>query len=291
MADRVSVRGRRWVAPEPVPVEDFESVALPSWLRTLVKRRGFEAGSELERYLEPSLGHLDDPAALAGMAQACATLSDAIHEGRAITVYGDYDVDGVCATTVLVEFIREVGGRADFYIPDRQREGYGLNVEAVAEIAQNSDLMVTVDCGITAAEPLERARAEGLDVIVVDHHQVPESLPPAAACLNPHRPDCAYPFKPLCAAGLAFLLVVALRRTLRERGYFAEGEQPDVRPLLDVVALATVADMVPITGTNRVLVAAGLRRMQRHPRPRSRALISPEGIPLTSISARIPGRG
>lgn len=282
----MSVRGRRWVAPQPIPPDDLDSVPLPAWLRTLVKRRGLGAGAELERYLEPSLGHLDDPAGLAGMPQACDGLARAIAEDRSIIVYGDYDVDGVCATTVLVEFLREVGARVDFYLPDRQREGYGLNVDAVREIAERADLMVTVDCGITAVAPLEEARALGLEVIVVDHHQVPESLPPALACLNPHRPDCSYPFKPLCAAGLAFLLVVALRRTLRERGGFGDGAQPDVRPLLDVVALATVADMVPITGTNRVLVAAGVRRMRRHPRPGIRALMEVSGVSPSDLSAR-----
>ncbi len=295
MGDKMSVRGRKWVAPQPVALESVESapdalheptLPLPSWLRTLVKRRGLGAGSELERYLEPSLGHLDDPGALAGMKQACDGLATAVIEGCSITIYGDYDVDGVCATTVLVEFLREVGARAEFYIPDRQREGYGLNVDAVREIAEDSELMVTVDCGITAVEPLAEARSLGLDVIVVDHHQVPETLPPALACLNPHRPDCTYPFKPLCAAGLAFLLVVALRRCLRERGFFEDGEQPDVRPLLDVVALATVADMVPIVGTNRVLVAAGLRRMQRQPRPGIRALMEVSGVSPSDIKAR-----
>ncbi|MEM6731481.1 MAG: single-stranded-DNA-specific exonuclease RecJ, partial [Myxococcota bacterium] len=282
----MSFRGRRWVAPQPVPVDGVESVPLPRWLRGLVKRRGWAEDGELDRYLEPSLGHLDDPALLAGMSSACDALVDAVQNGRTITVYGDYDVDGVCATSVLVEFLRSVDATVDFYIPDRRSEGYGLNVDAIREIAGRSDLMVTVDCGITAVEALSEARTLGLDVIVVDHHQVPASLPPALACLNPHRPDCAYPFKPLCAAGLAFLLAVGLRRALRDAGHFGDGEQPDVRPLLDIVALATVADMVPITGTNRVLVAAGLRRMKRNPRPGIRALMDVAGVDPREIRAR-----
>lgn len=294
MGSQKSMRGRRWFPPsengarnlEPIETEDFGRVALPRWLRRLANQRGLIDDDTLERYLEPSLGHLDDPAQLADMERACSAVADAVAERRPITVYGDYDVDGVCATTVLVSFLRELDAVVDYYIPDRRSEGYGLNAQAVRSIAEQSDVLITVDCGITAVAELTEAKRLGLDVVVVDHHQVPETLPPAVACLNPHRPDCAYPYKPLCAAGLAFLLVVALRRTLRERRCFDDGTEPDVRPLLDVVALATVADMVPITGTNRVLVASGLRRMRNHPRPGIQALMDVSGVDRREIRAR-----
>lgn len=286
MSERSSVRGRRWLAPKPVPITLSDSVPLPRWLRSLVEQRGLGSEDALERYLEPSLGQLDDPNLMADMAEACRCLADAVEAGQRITVYGDYDVDGVCASALLVDFLRSLEASVDYYIPDRRLEGYGVHVEAVNEIAERSDLLITVDCGITAHEALAAARNAGLDVIVVDHHQVPEELPVARACLNPQRDDCRYPFKSLCATGVAFLLAVGLRRCLRERAAFEHGDEPDVRPLLDLVALATVADMVPMTGTNRVLVAAGLRQINKGARAGIRALIDVAGVDPNDVRAR-----
>jgi single-stranded-DNA-specific exonuclease len=258
-------------------------------------QRGIIEPDEVESYLAPTLASLADPNEMADMPAAVERLIRALHAGESITIYGDYDVDGVCATTVLVDFLRRVGGRVSFYIPDRRNEGYGLNPSAIRELASHTRLLVAVDCGITAVREVELANQLGVDVIVVDHHHVAESLPPSIANLNPNRPDCPYPGKNLCAAGVAFMLAAAVRRALREAGQFSSRPQPDVRELLDVVALATVADMVPLRGTNRTLVAAGLKRMAISRRLGLRALldvskVDPDRVTATDLAFRLGPR-
>ena len=278
----LSYSGKRWVWPETI--DDQGGSPLAPWLIAILRTRGIEI-PDIPEYLDKSLKTLHDPKTMADMDKAVVRLREAIERQESITVYGDYDVDGVCSTTVLVEFLRQVGGRASFYIPDRRAEGYGLNQDAVLSIAKESQVLVTTDCGITAYDEVCAANEAGLDVIIVDHHQVPEALPPALACLNPHRPDCAYPFTELCAAGVAFILVAGLRRELREHGFFESHPEPDVRTLLDVVAVATVADMVPIRGNNRALVFAGLRQMASAPRPGLKALMAVSKVEAERVSA------
>lgn len=286
ITDALSLTGRRWAGPtEPGPAPAPGGLAIPHWIRDLLLRRGISGDPAIGRYLEPSLASLEDPLHMADMAVAVQRLATAISLGERITVYGDYDVDGVCSTTVLVEFLRRVGAQVDYYIPDRRAEGYGLNETAVRELARRSQIMITTDCGITAVREIALARELGLDVVVVDHHQVGPTLPPSVANLNPHRPDCAFPFKGLCAAGVAFMLVMALRRHLREQGAFRTSPEPDVRELLDLVAVATIADMVPMQHTNRTLVAAGLRVMARGGRVGLRALCEVAKIDLSRLSA------
>ncbi len=261
----------------------------------LVTQRGLCAPEEIGSYLQPSLTSLADPALMADMDKALERIVAAVRGNAMITVYGDYDVDGVCATTVLVDFLQRVGAKVGYYIPDRRSEGYGLNRAAVLEIAKDSDLLITADCGITAIDEIAAAREAGLDVIIVDHHKVPETLPNANAALNPQRADCRFPFKGLCAAGVAFMLVVALRRAFRDCGHFAAVPEPDVRELLDVVALATVADMVPLRSINRTLVCAGLKRISETKRPGLQALlevaeIEPARVTATDIGFRLGPR-
>jgi single-stranded-DNA-specific exonuclease len=268
---------------------------MPHWIGAILARRGIVEQEQLERYLAPSLASLDEPMQMAGMPEAVDRLLRAIAGRDAITVYGDYDVDGVTSTAILVDFLTRVGATVDYYIPDRRTEGYGLNAGAVRELAAKTQVLVTVDCGITATAEIALARDLGVDVIVVDHHRVPSVLPPAVACLNPHRPDCAYPFADLCAAGVTFMLVAALRRGLRESGAFASRPEPDVRDLLELVALATVADMVPLVGTNRTLVASGLQRMAMTRRPGMRALLDvsiadPAAVTATDLGFRLGPR-
>ncbi|MBC7794562.1 MAG: single-stranded-DNA-specific exonuclease RecJ [Clostridia bacterium] len=260
----------------------------------LVLQRGLCAEGEIATYLSPSLQSLDDPGSMADMDKAVTRILTAITAGETLTVYGDYDVDGVCATTVLVDFLKRVmpassesasSDKVRFYIPDRRAEGYGLNRSAVLEIATHSSLLITADCGITAIDEVAAARKVGLDVIIVDHHKVPTTLPNANAALNPQRTDCRFPFKGLCAAGVAFMLVVALRRALRDSGHFGKNREPDVRDLLDVVALATVADMVPLRGLNRTLVCAGLKRIGSTQRVGLRALLDVAEVVPTSVNA------
>ncbi|MBT6178027.1 MAG: single-stranded-DNA-specific exonuclease RecJ [Deltaproteobacteria bacterium] len=278
----LSYTGKKWVWPEmkshPQPTP------LAPWLMTILGSRGIQT-EDIPEYLDKSLKTLHDPRLMADMEPAVSRLCEAITSGEPITVYGDYDVDGVCSTTVLVEFLRQVGAVVSFYIPDRRAEGYGLNVDAVLNIATQSKVLITTDCGITAYDEVCAANEAGLDVIIVDHHQVPEAMPPAVACLNPHRPDCNYPFKELCAAGVAFILVAGLRRELRDRDFFKDGREPDVRTLLDIVAVATVADMVPICGNNRALVFAGLRQMSHAARPGLKALMKVSDVEADRICA------
>lgn len=240
----------------------------------LLWRRGLQDPAEAERFLEGRLRDLPDPAGLAGMDAAVRRLARALAEDEPITAFGDYDVDGVSSTALLVSFLRACGARrVDYHIPHRLRDGYGLGAQAVEALAaRGTRLLVTLDCGITAVSEIEAAVQRGMEVIVVDHHQTPASLPPAAAILNPWQPGCSYPTKELAAVGVTFLLCTALRRFLRERGHFASRPEPDLRDYLDLVALGTVADVVPLVGANRLLVRAGLRRLGKADRLGIRAL-------------------
>jgi single-stranded-DNA-specific exonuclease len=284
----LSFCGRNWLWPElHVAHPGGEGAGEPPFLHDLLLRRGVPPGPARQAFLTPSLGLMLDPGTMAHMDRAIDRLLYALDHGERVMIWGDYDVDGVCATSVLMAFFNAVGIGADFYIPDRRSEGYGLNQAAMVDIARSHKLLVTVDCGSTALSEIAHAKTLGLDTVVVDHHQVLPELPEAIACINPQRSDCAYPDKGLCAAGLAFMLAVALRRTLRERGHFHGGRaEPDLRPLLDMVAVATVADMVPLTGINRMLVHVGLERLRRAPRPGLKALCDVAQVAAAEVTAQ-----
>jgi single-stranded-DNA-specific exonuclease len=215
-----------------------------------------------------------------GMEAAVARIVRAVEGGERIACYGDYDVDGVTSTALLAGFLRAAGGDVVTYVPHRLVEGYGLNGEAVGKLAARGvKLVVTLDCGITAAPEVRTAAALGLDTVVVDHHTVPVELPAAAAILNPHQPGCGYPSKDLAAVGVTFALVMALRRRLRESGWFGGARpEPNLRDALDLVALGTIADVVPLVGANRVLVRAGLEVLSAARRPGVRALKRVAGV-------------
>ena len=240
----------------------------PLLARLLVLRGLLDVGAA-RRYLSSSLrADLPSPFVMADMEAAVARIVRAIKARELIAIWGDYDVDGTTGASVLVCFLREVGGQAIYYIPHRIEEGYGLNVAGLRRLKEDGvDLVVTVDCGISNAAEIDAARAFGLDIVVVDHHQPPEMLPPAVAVINPHRRDCPFPDKGLCAAGLAFYLVIGLRAKLREAGWFAQSGDPDIRRYLDIVTLGTIADMVPLTGVNRTLIRRGLNELGGSARP------------------------
>ena len=242
--------------------------------------RGLGDPSAAESFLAVRLADLPDPFAMAGMDAAVARIVHAVESGERIACYGDYDVDGVTSTALLAGFLRAAGGEVTIYTPHRLVEGYGLNAGAVERLArQGVRLLVTLDCGITSVDEVRTAAGLGLDTVVVDHHTVPVELPAAAAILNPHRPGCAYPAKELAAVGVTFALAMALRRRLRERGRFGGGRsEPNLRAALDLVALGTVADVVPLVGTNRILVRWGLEELARGRRPGLRALKRVAGI-------------
>ncbi|MGL5838698.1 MAG: single-stranded-DNA-specific exonuclease RecJ [Sphingorhabdus sp.] len=224
------------------------------------------ARDDLERHRAPTLrGFMPDPSLFRDMDKAAARLADAVQAGEAITVYGDYDVDGATSAALLIRLLRSLGVDADYYIPDRLLEGYGPSGEALVRLGeQGSKLIVTVDCGAMAFDALIQAKAAGIEVIVVDHHKCAVELPEAFALVNPNRldeADDAAAHGHLAAVGVAFLLAAAIVRTLRGRGYFADRAEPKLVELLDIVALGTVADVAQLKGLNRAFVAQGLKVM------------------------------
>jgi single-stranded-DNA-specific exonuclease len=241
---------------------------MPELLARILAGRGV-AVEEVEAFLDPSLKRLmPDPERLADMAAAAARLADAVLRGECVAIFGDYDVDGATAAAVLARYLRWCGLDPLVYIPDRLFEGYGPNAEAVGSLAaRGARLLVTVDCGTTSLEPLAEAQRLGLDVVVIDHHLADESVPPAVAVVNPNRLDDLSGLGHLAAVGLVFMVVVAVNRELRRKGYWtANRPEPDLLALLDLVALGTVADVVPLQGLNRAFVAKGLLAMRRRER-------------------------
>lgn len=250
-----------------------EALKLPSIVAKVLVARGYRTAGDASKFLSDALTELPDPFTMKGLPQAVERLLRAITTRETVTLYGDYDVDGVSSTALLTTFLRQVGLEVRTYIPHRLGEGYGLNRAAIERIAaEGSTLLVTLDCGITSHAEIERANELGLNVVVVDHHAVPEVMPPAVAVLNPLQPGCDYPTKWLCAGGVTFNLCMGLRKHLREQGFFAGKQEPNLKQLLDLVALATVADVVPLTGANRVLVTHGLKELTAGRRPGVRAL-------------------
>ena len=236
-------------------------------VRQLLLSRGVEA-ADIERHRQPTLRNfLPDPSLFRDMDVAADRIAQAVIAGETITIYGDYDVDGATSSALLIRLLRELGVEAGYYIPDRLLEGYGPSGEALVKLGQaGSSLIVTVDCGAMAHEALGMAHAAGIDVIVVDHHKCSPDLPQTVALVNPNRldeEDEAAAHGHLAAVGVAFLLAIALVRTLRQRGFFAERKEPDLLALLDVVALGTVADVAALHGLNRAFVAQGLKVMAR----------------------------
>ncbi|BBI20752.1 single-stranded-DNA-specific exonuclease RecJ [Qipengyuania flava] len=236
-------------------------------VRQLLLSRGV-ASDDIERHRVPTLRNfLPDPSRFRDMDVAADRLAQAVIAGEKITIYGDYDVDGATSSALLIRLLRDLGIEAGYYIPDRLLEGYGPSGEALVKLGQSgSSLIVTVDCGAMAHEALAMAHDAGVDVIVVDHHKCAAELPRTVALVNPNRldeEDDAAAHGHLAAVGVAFLLAIALVRTLRERGYFADRREPDLLALLDVVALGTVADVAALHGLNRAFVAQGLKVMAR----------------------------
>ncbi len=244
----------------------------------LLVNRGITTIDQARVYLKPSLNALHDPFSMHGMSEAVERLTRALLSQESIAIYGDYDVDGITATSVLTWFFRDIGVPVPYYLPHRMREGYGLNPNAVRHlVAQGTRVLVTVDCGITGHEEIRLAKTLGMDVIVTDHHQVPPVIPQAAAILNPNQPGCAYPTKELAGVGIAFKLVTALRSRLRQEPYWRD-KAPNLRRHLDLVALGTIADIAPLADENRILVSHGLRELSRSEKAGVRALKEVAGI-------------
>lgn len=258
-----------------------------SLVTQLLLSRGVDR-DDIERHRTPTLGaFLPDPSTFRDMDTAAERVAQAILAKETITVYGDYDVDGATSAALLVRLLRLLGHDAQYYIPDRLLEGYGPGGEALVRIgSQGSSLIITVDCGAMAHEALTMARDAGVDVIVVDHHKCPPDLPPALALVNPNRldeSDDAAAHGHLAAVGVAFLLGIALIRRLRQQGYFADRPEPDIRGLLDLVALGTVADVAALHGLNRAFVAQGLKVMAKRHNTGMSALIDASRLKRTPV--------
>jgi single-stranded-DNA-specific exonuclease len=281
---------KRWVLREADPqtvARQSEQLDISPLLARILVLRDFADIQSARRYLSSSLrSDLPSPFQMADMEPAVRRLAEAVKNKQQIGIWGDYDVDGTTGASVLVSFLREVGAQPVYHVPHRIEEGYGLNTEGLRRFKERGvDLVVTVDCGISNAQEVAAAGDMGLDVVVVDHHQPPDELPPAVAVINPHRKDCAFPDKALCAAGLAFYLVIALRTKLREEGWFIGSVEPDIRRYLDIVTLGTIADMVPLKGVNRTLIRRGLAELASSTRPGVVALKQVAGIAAGEVSA------
>jgi single-stranded-DNA-specific exonuclease len=268
-----SVLGRTWhercdASRAVMATAIAQTHGVPDVLARVLAGRGVSV-QEAPGFLEPRLRDLmPDPHVMTGMEAAAARLADAVQRGETVAIFGDYDVDGACSAALLGEFLRACGVPFLIHIPDRITEGYGPNVEAIRTLAgQGARLLVTVDCGTASHEPLAEAARLGLDAVVLDHHQAPERLPAAHALVNPNRQDDLSGLGHLCAAGVVFLTLVALNRVLRARGFWNGRPAPDLLAGLDLVALATVADVVPLIGLNRAFVRQGLAIMRGRQRP------------------------
>lgn len=249
---------------------------LPPVLATVLLNRGIE---NVEEYLLPNTEKLLDPFMMKGMEQSTERILQAISRGEHITVYGDYDVDGITSTAALVKFLTDHKAEVDYYIPDRLEEGYGMNRDAIDRIvARGTKLLITVDCGITAVAEIEYAISCGMEVIVTDHHECKEQLPNALCILNPKQPDCPYPFKKLAGVGVVFKLLQAL--TLKMKYHMKEL----LDEYLDLVAIGTVADVMPLLGENRIIVKKGLELMKYTTNKGICALIEQAEVDASSVT-------
>jgi single-stranded-DNA-specific exonuclease len=273
----------RWEVCPPAGPEALARLGVGSpLLAQLLWNRGIRDAAAAERFLHPERAALHDPWQMAGVAEAVRCIRAAVAAGAPIAIHGDYDADGVTATAVLVEALRQLGARPLFHIPHRAREGYGLSAATVRRLAaQGVRLLLTVDCGITANAEVALAAELGMEVVVTDHHHVPVDLPAARAVLNPRQPGCRYPFRELAGVGVAYVLA----RALLESALPAVAAERAMEALLDLVALGTIADMVPLVGENRVLVARGLRVLREARRPGLQALMAVAGVAAGDLTA------
>lgn len=281
-----SVRGFRW--RERLEGDDrrlADAIAqrydLPEILGRVLAARGIGL-EDVETVLDPTIKALmPDPDTLAGMETAAKRLAEAVTARQPVAIFGDYDVDGACSSALMKRFLDHHAVPSRIYIPDRIFEGYGPNPAAIETLVkEGARLIVTVDCGTTSFQPLSVARDLNTDVIVIDHHQADETLPAAVAVVNPNRQDCLSGLGHLCAAGVVFMVLVATHRILRQAGHYdqASAAAPQLLDLLDLVALATVADVVPLKGLNRAFVTQGLKVMRKRGNTGLKALFDVAGL-------------
>ncbi len=284
LAVEKSVTGRTWIE-RPVEYRIVQAIAQNSNLPEIVARVVAGRGISIEDapvFLNPTLKEtLPDPSIFKDMDKACSRITDAIMKGEKVAIFGDYDVDGATSAAIFRKFFKALGQELTAYIPDRMKEGYGPNKKALLELkAAGHKLVITVDCGIVSFEPLSTAKDAGLDIIVLDHHQAEAKLPEAVAVVNPNRLDQEPGYGQLAAIGVSFITIVGINRELRNRGWYAAQSinEPNIIEWLDLVALGTICDVVPLVGVNRALVSQGLKIMARRNNVGLKALSDIAGI-------------
>lgn len=254
------------------------SMKIPKSLAGSLAARGVNSSEEAKDFFEPQLEKIHDPFLMDGMDVAVERILKAVRDGEKIWIHGDYDVDGTSSTALTLQFLREIGGKADYYIPDRFHEGYGLSEASIKRgLEVGASLFMTVDVGITSFEAIDYANLLDLDLIICDHHEPGESLPEVLAILDPIKGNCNYPFKSLAACGVAFKLIQGIAK--------ARGDESKVYKYLDYVAIASAADMVPLIGENRVMSRFGLDIMNKNPRPGFKGLLYCTGLKQGAITA------
>jgi single-stranded-DNA-specific exonuclease len=276
------VRRRIWKVKESdhsLSAALAREVSISGFLATLLLNRGISGADSAGRFLSSSLAEIRDPFLLLGMSSAVDRLSAAVVQGERVCVYGDYDVDGVSAVALLISFFRELGLDCFYHIPDRLSDGYGLSRDGVETVAAlGARIIITVDCGITAVAEARFCSDLHMDLVITDHHTPGSKIPEAFAVINPHQPGCRFPSKTLAGVGVAFYLLIALRNRLRKDGFFTGRSEPDLRDYLDLVALGTIADIVPLVDENRVFVKYGLEKLANSKRAGIQALKEVSGV-------------
>lgn len=273
---------RRWrlVNPDDDQVRRFSAeTKLDQFLCRLLLARGIDSPGAAKRFLSASLSEIHDPFTLKDMDIAVTRLARALYDNERVCVYGDYDVDGVTSVAALTDFLTTVGCDCFYHIPNRFDDGYGLHASAITEAAERgARLIITADCGITSCDEADLCSSLGIDLIVTDHHTPGPRIPAACAVINPLRDDCPFPFKSLAGVGVIFNLLLALRKRLRDNGFFETREEPNLREYLDLVALGTIADIVPLVDENRLFVNHGLRELSSSSRVGIAALKAVAGV-------------
>ncbi|WP_462136862.1 single-stranded-DNA-specific exonuclease RecJ [Candidatus Mycalebacterium sp.] len=265
-----------WLIKEQFPERSAElarEAKISPLVAQLLINRGIETGESAGRFLGGSFAELPSPFLMAGMEDAVERIEKAISDGEVVAVYGDYDADGITSTSLLCDFLRALDIDTIYFAPHRIKDGYGINSRAVEELGRRgATLIISTDCGITAFGEVENAKGLGIDFIVTDHHLPGEEIPDAVAVVNPKLPGCGYPEKDIAGVGVAFNLALAVRARLREKGFFDSRTEPNMAHYLDLVAIGTVTDRVPLAGANRIMVKEGIKRMKTAERPGIEAL-------------------
>ncbi|MCP4630414.1 MAG: single-stranded-DNA-specific exonuclease RecJ [bacterium] len=253
----------------------------------VLANRNYTTPEEARHFLDISLNDLRPPASLKGTQTAVKRIYEAITSRQKILIFGDYDVDGITATVILLNFLREVGGDVTYYIPHRITEGYSIQPRHISHYARPNhfDLIITADCGSSSQAAATAANKLGIDMVITDHHNIGDNLPPALAVINPKRYDCQSGLQNLAGVGVAFFLVIRLRAYLREQGFWQERQEPNLKSYCDLVALGTVADMVPLIEENRILCRTGLELIKAGHRPGLTALAKASGIRNDTLDA------